>query len=93
MNKNLSFPFQVKRMEDEDDAYFSDVADGDPFRLGHTMEVVGISSEEEPRDGIMARVREVKRRSWVPLADLEVTSKQDPNYWAVREYVVWFANQ
>ena len=80
-------------MEDEDDAYFSDVADGEPFRLGNTMEVVGVSSEEEPRDGTMARVREVKRRSWVPLADLEVTSKQDPNYWAVREYVVRFANQ
>jgi|NGEPerStandDraft_6_1074524.scaffolds.fasta_scaffold110476_2 hypothetical protein len=25
--------------------------------------------------------------------DLEVTPKADPNFWPVREYVVWFANR
>jgi hypothetical protein len=39
------------------------------------------------------RVKEGRRKGWVLLADLEVISKEDPNYWPVREYVVWFANQ
>jgi predicted RNA binding protein YcfA (HicA-like mRNA interferase family) len=30
---------------------------------------------------------------WVPLADLKVTPKSDPNYWPVREHAVWFANR
>ena len=83
----------AKRTEDKDDAYFIDVADREPFRLGHTMEVIGMSPDVEPRDGILMRVKEGRRKSWVPLADLEVVSKNDPNYWPVREYVVWFANQ
>lgn len=29
----------------------------------------------------------------IPLFDLEVVSKTDPNYWPVREYVVWDANR
>ena len=33
LREHLSFPFQVKRMEDEDDAYFTDVAKHKPFRL------------------------------------------------------------
>jgi hypothetical protein len=29
-------------MEDDDDAYFTDIADHQPFRLGHEMKVIGI---------------------------------------------------
>ena len=29
----------------------------------------------------------------VPLCDFEVTSREDRNFWPVREYVVWFANR
>jgi len=83
----------AKRTDDEDDAYFTDIADREPFRLGHTMEVIGMGSEVEPRNGIHIRVKEGSRKGWVPLADLEVISKEDPNYWPVREYVVWYANQ
>jgi hypothetical protein len=71
----------AKRTEDEDDAYFTDIADREPFRLGHTMKAIEMSPDEEPRDGIIMRVNEGKRKGWVPLADLEVISKNDPNYW------------
>jgi hypothetical protein len=93
LSKNLSFPVPAKRTEDDDDAYFTDIADREPFRLGHIMEVIGISSEVEPRNGIMVRVKEGRRKGWVALADLEVISKEDPNYWPVWEYTVWYANQ
>lgn len=46
-----------------------------------------------PRYGILIRVMEGKKIGSVPLADVKVTSKSDPNYWPVREYVVWMANR
>lgn len=36
---------------------------------------------------------EGKKTGYVPLCDLEVTSKTDVNYWPVYEYAVWFANR
>jgi hypothetical protein len=90
---NLIFPFTVERMEDEDDAYFTDIAKHQPFRLGHTMKVIGIEPEEDALCGVIAQVREGRRKGHVPLCDLEVTSREDRNFWPVREYVVWFANR
>ena len=57
LKEHLSFPFQIERMEDEDDAYFTDVAKHKPFRLGHIMEVIGIESEEDDRCGWFCQLR------------------------------------
>lgn len=92
LHAQLSFPFEVKREEDEDDAFFSDIASRQPFRLGHRMKVLGIEDDDD-HYGILVRVREGKTTGCVPLCDLEVTSRSDPNFWPVREYVVWFANR
>jgi hypothetical protein len=91
LKSNLSFPFKAKREEDEDDAYFTDVANHKPFRLGHTMEVVGVE-DEDGAYGVLVEVKEGKSKGSIPLADLEVTPKTDKNFWPVREYVVWMAN-
>lgn len=91
LNEKLTFPFEAKRMEDDDDAYFTDIAKSQPFRLDHVMEVIAIEMEEDLY-GIIVKVREGRKAGCVPLCDLEVTSKDNPNYWPVREYVVWFAN-
>jgi hypothetical protein len=92
LSGRLSFPFEVKREEDDDEAYFTNVASRQPFRLGHTMEVLGIEGEHV-HYGILVKVREGRRTGRVPLCDVEVTSRSDPNFWPVREYVVWFANR
>jgi hypothetical protein len=92
LKEKLTFPFLVKRMEDEDDAYFTGIADHQPFRLGHEMKVVGIDVEDD-LCGVIVKVREGRRAGYVPLCDVEVIDKEDPNYWPVREYVVWFANK
>ena len=92
LQKNLKFPFPAKRMEDEDDAYFTDIAKSEPFRLGHVMEAIDIEFEDELY-GVILKVKEGKRVGQVPLCDVEVTSKENENYWPVREYVVWFANR
>lgn len=92
LRKQLSFPFEVKRKEDDDDAFFTNVASHQPFRLGHTMKVLGIEYNDVDY-GILLKVREGNRAGCVPLCDVEVTSRSDPNFWPVREYVVWFANR
>ena len=92
LKENLSFPFDVKRMEDEDDAYFTDIARHEPFRLGHTFSVLGLGYEDDLR-GIFVKVKEGRKTGHVPLCDVEVTSRYNPNYWPVKEYVVWFANR
>ena len=80
--RQLAFPFTVTREEDEDDAYFAAGAAKAPFRLGHKMEVVGLAEEDVDR-GIMVEVREKNRTGFVPLCDLEVTPKTNPNFWPV----------
>lgn len=90
--KHLTFPFVVVREEDEDDAYFAAGAAKAPFRLGHKMEVLELAGEEIDQ-GVMIKVREKGQTGYVPLGDVEVTPKSNPNFWPVREYVVWFANR
>jgi hypothetical protein len=93
LGQKLAFPFKAKREEDSDEAFFTDVAAVEPFRLGHTMDVVGMEFGEELDFGVLVEVREGRHKGHVPLADLEVRPKSDMNFWPVREYAVWFANR
>lgn len=43
--------------------------------------------------GMVLKVVAGKKKGLVPLADVEVISRENPNFWPVREYVVWAANQ
>lgn len=92
LREKLRFPFSVKRTDDEDDAFFTDVADFEPFRLGHEMKAIAIEMEDDFR-GFILKVREGRKVGCVPLCDVEVTSKDDVNYWPVREYALWFTNR
>ena len=92
LQQHLLFPFEVERVEDNDEAYFTNVAEQQPFRLGHTFNVVAIEMEDDFY-GVTVKAREGRKVGHVPLCDLEVTSQANDNYWPVREYVVWFANR
>lgn len=92
LNEKFDFPFLVERMEDDDDAYFTDIADHQPFRLGHKMKVIGVELEDDLY-GIILKVREGRKVGYVPLCDVEVIDEEDPNFWPAREYAVWFANR
>lgn len=91
LSENLVFPFEVKRMEDLNSNPFFD-NDDEPFSVEHTMMVFTIEDEDADY-GILVKVREGRQSGVVPLCDVEVTSRQDQNFWPVREYVVWFANR
>ena len=73
-------------------AYFASGVAKAPFRLGHKMDVLELAEEDVDR-GVMVKVREKGQIGYVPLCDLEVKPKTNPNFWPVREYVVWFANR
>ncbi len=88
----LTFPFEVVRKEDMDEAPFRKIDRSEPFRVGHTMKVLELV-EEDDMYGIIIKVREGRRTAYLPLCDMEVTSRDDRNFWPVREYVVWFANR
>lgn len=57
------------------------------------MLVLGISGFDTWHDVILVEARQGRFRGDVPLNDLEIVSKKDPNYWPVEEYVVWHANR
>ena len=64
--------------------------DTGPFAVGQRMQALGL--EEHWKYGIAVNVAAGKKKGSIPLADVEVTSKTNKNYWPVREYVVWAAN-
>lgn len=91
LQTKLLFPFTAIRVEDSYEAYFAEGVEEETFRLGHRIKVLSLETESE--DGILVTVEEAGTTATVPLADMQVDSKTNPNYWPVREYVVWFANR
>ena len=91
LKSNLSFPFEVKRVEDDREFFLKENND-EPFTVGHILKVEGIELEDELY-GFIVKVKEGRRKGHVPLCDVEVPSSTDRNYWPVREYVFWFANR
>jgi hypothetical protein len=90
----LSFPFDVERKEDIGNAGFSPEVRREPLRLGHRMTVLSMDDDyEDDVYGVFVEVREGDYVGYVPLADTEVISRDDKNFWPVREYTVWFANR
>ena len=63
-----------------------------PFSFGHKMKVLSIEDEDESY-GIIIKVRKGRKTGYISLAEVEVVSQEDFNFWLVREYVVWFANR
>jgi len=82
LRKNLTFPFQAERMEDSYLDMFApeELHAKNPYPVGCQVTVSGIADFycDPSFDGVK---------------DLEVRPKTDPNYWPVREFVVWYANR
>ena len=103
LRANLKFPFRARRREGMDrDIFVSEALHArSPFPVGCEVEVVSIvEGDFEPDfNGVIVEVRGdrnhrcKKSKSFLPLQDLEVRPKDDPNYWPVREFVVWYANR
>jgi len=96
LKKNLKFPFEAERMEDDLDPFApDDIKARNPFPVGCKVQVFGIADEDcdVEFEGVIMEVRDRKRKGYIPLQDMEVFPKSDPNYWPVREFVVWYANQ
>ena len=90
LTENLSFPFEAKRFEDLSSNPFAS-NQNKPFGEGHVVKVIDIEDEDDGY-GIIIKVREGRKTGYIPLCEVEVTSRENENFWSVREYVVWFAN-
>ena len=103
LKANLKFPFRARRREGMDQDMFApeELHPRSLFPVGCEVEVVGITEGDfEPGfEGVIVEVRGdrnhgcKKSKGYLPLQDLEVRPKDDPNYWPVREFVVWYANR
>jgi hypothetical protein len=88
----LTFPFEVVRKEDMSENPFEAIDRTQPFSVGHRMTALELVDEDDAY-GVIVKVREGRETAYLPLCDLEVTSRKDSNFWPVREYVVWYANR
>jgi hypothetical protein len=103
LKAELKFPFRARRVEDLYLDMFApeELHARNPFPVGCEVEVLGIADGDfDPGfDGVLVEVRGDERRGCrqkngcLPLQDLEVRPKGDPNFWPVREFVVWYANR
>jgi hypothetical protein len=103
LRAKLKFPFRAQRMEDMALDMFApeELHARNPFPVDCEVEVVGIAEGDfDPGfDGVIVEVRGHERgrckesKGCLPLQDLEVRPKDSPNYWPVREFVVWYANR
>jgi len=103
LRAKLKFPFRARRMEDMvlDWCAPEELHAKNPFPVGCEVEVTGLAEGdfEADFDGVIVEVRGDRRRrckegkGCLPLQDLEVRPKDNPNYWPVREFVVWYANR
>ena len=90
--ESLAFPFKAVRDDGDDGDLFGSETDPDRFLVGITVDVLGLHPEEG-RWGAQAKVRHGKRIGSVPLADLSVRPKSDPNFKIVLEYSIAVANE
>lgn len=89
LTERLAFPFEVKRVEDmEENPYAPETG---YFSVGRRMQATDI--EEHWKYEIALKVASGKKKGIVPLADVEVSARENPNFWPVREYAVWAANR
>jgi len=98
LRRNLTFPFCGERMEDSDLDMFApeELHARNPYPVGCHVTVCGFADCDcDPSfEGVPVNVvGKTAKKGTLPLQDLEVRPTSDPNYWPVREFVVWYANR
>jgi hypothetical protein len=90
--EHLTFPFQAVREDGDDSDLFGSRSGQHKFLVGDTLEVQRLDVEEG-RWGIQVVVRQGRQTGRIPLADLSVRPKSDPNFKIALEYAVAVANE
>ncbi len=82
LEKNLTFPFEAKLTEYD---FYG------PIRAGDTIRVIALNEVFEDY-GILVDVKKDRKIYQLPLADLRAKDNWAPQYQAIKDYAVWFAN-
>ncbi|VFQ47224.1 calcium-binding protein [Desulfoluna butyratoxydans] len=88
LKERLTFPFQVKRVQDDNDNPFRPSPEEKPFGLGHVMKVVDVE-EDDDFYGVILKVREGRRVGYVPLLDVEIVEADGQNAGPIQTYLDW----
>ena len=93
LKTHLKFPFEATRTKDEDaDAGLLTLRS--PFPVGQRLTVLGLAdSPMNDYEGIVVKVQRGSNKGTVPLADLEVTPKDNPNYNPAQEFIVYWSSR
>ena len=83
LEKTLTFPFEAELAES---------GDYGPFRAGDTIRVIGLNDVFEGY-GVLVDVKKDRRKYQLPLADLRAKDNKAPEYQAIEDYAIWFANR
>ncbi len=83
LRKVLQFPF---------DAEVYEYQERGPLQSGDKVSVKGITTIEDLY-GVIVEVRFGRKKYHFPLCDLKPVDKKQPNYQAVDDFAVWFANR
>jgi Calcium binding len=84
LDEVLQFPFEARVAEL--------ISERGPLRIGDRVQVSGLNMVDDLY-GVLADVRQGRKRYVFPLCDLEAVDKRSRNYQPVNDYVVWFANR
>lgn len=93
LKTQLQFPFEANRTKDED------ADDGlltlrNPFPVGQRLTVLDLADVPmNDYEGVVVKVQRNANKGTVPLADLEVTPKDNANYNAVQEFVAYWSSK
>jgi hypothetical protein len=93
LKAHLKFPFEAMRTREEDaDDGFTTLRN--PFPVGSRLTVMGLADPPmNDYDGVVVKVQRGSNKGEAPLADLEASPANDPNYGPVQEFVVHWTSR
>lgn len=81
LKANLEFPFEAETIDNSS-----------PLQVGKTVKVTGLDGSEDLY-GIIAVIKDGRKKYWLPLCELVPIDKNSNNYQLIDDYCFWFCNQ
>jgi hypothetical protein len=81
LKTNLEFPFEAEILDKPS-----------PLQVGKTVKVTGLDGSEDLY-GIIAEIKDGRKKYWIPLCELEPVDKDSENYQIIDDYCFWFCSR
>jgi hypothetical protein len=81
LKENLEFPFEAETVDNPG-----------PLQVGKTVKVTGLDGSEDLY-GIIAVIKDGRKKYWLPLCELVPVDKGSENYQMIDDYCFWFCSR